>query len=308
MVFGARVVSSAMSKLPQLVCTTAVSSSPFFTVCFGAFRVTFFGSGASTFLQPLGAVDAVVESVVESLAAAAAGDQDRGDHADRDRREDGEDDPALSVFSPIGAGSLKHIRSGRMSTPPPLTPLAAAALHVGRPGAGARGRVRRRRGDALPRPRVPAGAGPRRRPLRGGGAARRRRGSASIPRAGSPSRSARRDPSLSPTTYFDLARRRRRRSLGRARPPACCAPGGLLLLARGRKPRASPRPAAAPALARRGRLAPGPVEPPGPAASRSGGCAIGRRLPRRLGCKSHGYRGDATGPAGQPALGRRARR
>ncbi len=49
---GARSVSSAILKVPQLVSTTAVSSSPFFTVCAGFFRLTSFGSGASTCLQP----------------------------------------------------------------------------------------------------------------------------------------------------------------------------------------------------------------------------------------------------------------
>jgi hypothetical protein len=35
-VLGARAVSSAMSKVPQLVSTTAVTFSPFLTVCAGA--------------------------------------------------------------------------------------------------------------------------------------------------------------------------------------------------------------------------------------------------------------------------------
>jgi len=51
-VFGARVVSSAMSKVPQLVATTAVASSPFSSTCLGALKLTFFGAGAATFLQP----------------------------------------------------------------------------------------------------------------------------------------------------------------------------------------------------------------------------------------------------------------
>ncbi len=44
--------SSAMSNVPQLVFTTAVSFSPFFTVCFGALKLTCFGFGASTCVQP----------------------------------------------------------------------------------------------------------------------------------------------------------------------------------------------------------------------------------------------------------------
>ena len=60
-VFGARSVSSAISKLPQLVSTTAVASSPCFSVCFGAESETFFGFGASTCSQP-SALAVVVES------------------------------------------------------------------------------------------------------------------------------------------------------------------------------------------------------------------------------------------------------
>jgi hypothetical protein len=51
-VFGARSVSSAISKLPQLVSTTAVASSPCFSVCLGADSETFRGFGASTCSQP----------------------------------------------------------------------------------------------------------------------------------------------------------------------------------------------------------------------------------------------------------------
>src|SRR5664279_4476158 len=40
-----------MSKVPQLVWTTAVASSPFFRTCLGALKLTFFAGGASTFLQ-----------------------------------------------------------------------------------------------------------------------------------------------------------------------------------------------------------------------------------------------------------------
>ncbi len=64
-VFGARSVSRAISKLPQLVCTTAVASSPFFRVCFGAGSETFFGCGASTCLQPSAPAAVVAE---ESLS------------------------------------------------------------------------------------------------------------------------------------------------------------------------------------------------------------------------------------------------
>ena len=61
-VFGARLLSSAISNVPQLVLTTAVSASPFLTVCLGALKLTFFGAGAATFLQP-----AVLASELESL-------------------------------------------------------------------------------------------------------------------------------------------------------------------------------------------------------------------------------------------------
>ena len=77
------------------------ASSPFFTVCFGALQLTCFGFGASTCLQPSALPAAVV---VESPLAAAARDQDRGDDAARDHREDGEDDPAsVGLRSSIGA-------------------------------------------------------------------------------------------------------------------------------------------------------------------------------------------------------------
>ncbi len=51
-VFGARELSRAMSKLPQLVATLAVISSPAATVCLGASKLTCFGFGSSTVLQP----------------------------------------------------------------------------------------------------------------------------------------------------------------------------------------------------------------------------------------------------------------
>ena len=51
-----------MSNVPQLVFTTAVSFSPFLTVCFGALKLTFFGAGAATLLQP-----AALASPPESL-------------------------------------------------------------------------------------------------------------------------------------------------------------------------------------------------------------------------------------------------
>ena len=66
MVFGACLVSRAMSKVPQLVSTTAVSFSPAFTVCFGALRLTCLGLGVGTCLQPL-ALAVVVESLLLPL-------------------------------------------------------------------------------------------------------------------------------------------------------------------------------------------------------------------------------------------------
>ena len=80
-------------------------------------------------------------------------------------------------------------------------------------------------GDAIPRPRVPPGAGPRRRHLRGDDPPRRRPRSASTRRAGSPSRSA--TPPLSPiptSPSTSSPSSTCRRSSTRSR--ACCGPGG----------------------------------------------------------------------------------
>ena len=156
--------------------------------------------------------------------------------------------------------------------------------------AGARDRLRRGRRGPLPRPRVPARPGPRRRPLRGGGSARRPPGSASTPRAGSPSRSggprALPFPDDSSTSSPSSTAARRPREIARV-----LRPGGQPDRSPSAPPRAGSRPlgAAAPAAARPAGFE--PVEgrrrrrrqllcrPP---------ARRGSRGSRRLGCGTHG--------------------
>ena len=78
-------------KVPQLVSISAVSLFAPLPVCFGALKLTCFGSGSGDLLAAGGARWRRVDSLV---VAAAAPDQDRADDDRRDQREAGEDHPA----------------------------------------------------------------------------------------------------------------------------------------------------------------------------------------------------------------------
>ncbi len=251
-VFGARVVSRAMSKVPQLVWTTAVSSSPGFTVCFGAFRLTFFGSGASTSLQPLAPPALVVDESLLLLLPPLREIRTAATTPTAITPKTIKDDPALVFFLAHRRRSLEHYydRFSVAATPDPARRRRAPGR---RPGADSRGRVRGRRGRALPLARVPAGAGPRRRQLRAGDPAGDRTGR---PRSGGPRRLQGRQAERPPLPGRQLRSRRPRRRdavgggdrqgaaprrpagprsdrppqpLSRPRPDGCC--GGALAVA-----------------------------------------------------------------------------
>ena len=194
-VFGARWVSSAMSKVPQLVSTTAVSSSPFFTVCFGALKLTFLGCGRFDFLRSRSALlEPEPSPPLRPIRIAAT-------ITDRDQGEDAEDDQPRSTWSAsLRCPSSSHHAAAKPSwndrcmseqSTPPSAPILAVGRAVnnvaarapwlwpllrarcvatspswrrlGRPHRRRRSRApraaRRRRPPRLPRP----GADPRRR-------------------------------------------------------------------------------------------------------------------------------------------------
>ena len=207
---------------------------PSSTVCFGALKLTCFGFGASTCLQPP-ALAAVASSRCRCRRRARSGSPRR--RRSRSRAKTAEDDPALVDSAPPSArkprriASAPSLRSIAAVPSPPLTPLAAAVAPRRPPpervleidcgdGDGALFLARE-----FPAARVRG-----RRPLRARRSARRAPGSGSTPRAGSPSRSATPRALPYPDDFFDLVAHARRPPARRRDRPGP-APGGHLIVA-----------------------------------------------------------------------------
>ena len=121
-------------KSPQLVSIRAVTSSPFFTVCFGSSKLTCFGFGSSTCLQP--SAPAVVESLSSpplrpiriaptTIAATTA------KPARIIQRRSGLAGLASIGGQPRGSARVATAMIGAVIAADPMIPLAAAVLHVG---------------------------------------------------------------------------------------------------------------------------------------------------------------------------------
>ena len=121
-----------MSKVPQLVLTTAVS---FFALLHRLLRRLQGDVLGLRRFDLLAAVGAGRGRSVESLSPPPREIRIAATTPTAITREDGEDDPALVGLAPPSARKPRGLTIERMPTPP-LTPLAAAVLHVGRRRSG----------------------------------------------------------------------------------------------------------------------------------------------------------------------------
>ena len=287
-----------MSKVPQLVSTTAVTFSPFLHGL--AWRLL---AGWTVLRRRrfdfLAAASALARGVLESLtAAAAARDQDRRDDHDRQHGESAQDEPA-SVDLPAhrsekprgsvaGCGNYDH----RAHADPAADPARRRGAPRRRTRAGPRSRLRRRRARRSSSPASSRAARVRGVDPGRAGARGERRGSGSTPRAGSPSSvgGPRRSPSRTTTSTWSRCSTRARR---RARARRVLRPEAHLILARARLP-----PPAAADL--------GDDQTDGRRRQLHGPPAVPRQTAQLVGCDADGDRGHAARPARQPASARRA--
>ena len=199
------------------------------------------------------------------------------------------------------------LRSSPRGLARPDRPRRRDAARRGLSRAGPRDRLRRRRADPVPRPRVPAGQGARRRRLRGGDPRGERPGRPRPRGAGRLQDRQRRTGCRSPTTTStsscatvgrgEAAARRAPRS------PGCCGPAATLVAFSGARPRdpLGLRARRERRLPRQARIRAAPER---------------RRRWRHVSCRptvdergaSTSRAGDAAGDPGQPVLRRRARR